>query len=80
MGFEIPRKEIPLAAVAMSLDDARKIFERLLKYVLEQGTLEVSKVKKLDGQTVDGGRHLVVGVEKRANGSHSSPHRPGGSG
>ena len=46
MQLEFPRKQIPLYAITLSLDDVKKIFERLLKQVREQADKEINALVK----------------------------------
>lgn len=41
-----PAKKIPIKSISVSLDDIRRIFERLHAHVMDEGTREISALKK----------------------------------
>ncbi|HEX9768563.1 MAG TPA: hypothetical protein VGA50_05255, partial [Kiloniellales bacterium] len=50
MAVQFPQKQMPLSSIALSLDDIRKIYNRLTKHVHEEGDREIAQLVLPEGQ------------------------------
>lgn len=61
-----PSKQIPLRSLNLSLDDVAKIFERLLPFVKEQGSIEISRLQRPPDNTEDQFNSWKKGAHEQA--------------
>ncbi len=51
MAIQLPSKHIPLYSIRLSIEDVKKIFERLSRHVGEQGDREIAQLVKPDDES-----------------------------